>query len=302
MESAGPRSPGGKRQAESLIKNDVDLEYFVIKESGISGYVKNILKLRSILKKKRRDIVHAHYSYSCFVSGLADRKSKIVASLMGSDLESNHIIERIIINVFALIRWNGVIVKSERMLKKITNKSKAYVIPNGVDLSEFHPMPAKKAKQILNWNDKKHIIFVTSDINRKVKNYDLAKRAFDLIRKHDVELNIVSNIESRLMVYYYNAADLLLLTSRHEGSPNVIKEAMACNLPIVSTDVGDVSHVISNTAGCYISSFEPEDIAEKIILALEFNNKTNGRENIQHLEINKIARRIINVYREILNK
>ena len=92
-----------------------------------------------------------------------------------------------------------------------------------------------------------------------------------------------------------------MLTSLWEGSPNVIKEAMACNIPIVSTDVGDVREVIGNTEGCYITSFEPEYIAEKIELALQFGKRTDGRENIKHLESSLIARKIIDLYKKIVD-
>jgi len=101
---------------------------------------------------------------------------------------------------------------------------------------------------------------------------------------------------------FYNAADVLLLTSFHEGSPNVIKEAMACNCPIVSTDVGDVRDIIENTEGCYITTFQPEDIADKIKRALEYGQRTKGRENIKHLDINTVAQRIIKVYKTVLNR
>ncbi len=91
-----------------------------------------------------------------------------------------------------------------------------------------------------------------------------------------------------------------MLTSYNEGSPNVIKEAMACNMPIVSTNVGDVKEVVGKTKGCYITSFEPEDVAEKIKLALEFGKRTIGRDDIKHLESSVIAKKIINVYKSVL--
>jgi teichuronic acid biosynthesis glycosyltransferase TuaC len=90
------------------------------------------------------------------------------------------------------------------------------------------------------------------------------------------------------------------LTSLHEGSPNIIKEAMACNCPIVSTDVGDVRDVVSGTEGCYVTTYDPEDIAEKLKSALQFNKRTAGREKIQHLDSNIIAHKIISIYKTIL--
>jgi len=95
---------------------------------------------------------------------------------------------------------------------------------------------------------------------------------------------------------------MVILTSKFEGSPNVIKEAMACNCPIVSTDVGDVREVIGNTEGCFITSFEPEGVAKKIKLAIEFNKKTNGRDNITHLDEKVIAQRLIDVYQSAIAK
>jgi glycosyltransferase involved in cell wall biosynthesis len=112
----------------------------------------------------------------------------------------------------------------------------------------------------------------------------------------------VYEINHDLIPYYLNAADVLILTSLWEGSPNVIKEAMACNLPIVSTNVGDVKEVICNTEGCYITTFDAEDVAKKLEKAVQFGQRTNGRIKIAHLDDQVIARKIIGLYKEVLDK
>lgn len=101
---------------------------------------------------------------------------------------------------------------------------------------------------------------------------------------------------------HHNAADVVLLTSLWEGSPNAIKEAMACNCPVVSTDVGDVREVIGNTEGCYISSFEPRDVAKKIQMALDFSKRTNGKQSIIELGLDSktVANKIINIYTKVI--
>ena len=109
-------------------------------------------------------------------------------------------------------------------------------------------------------------------------------------------------ISAREVCDAMNASDVLLFTSLQEGSPNVIKEAMACNLPIVSVDVGDVREVIGRTKGCYVTSFDAFEIAEKLRLVLENGKRTNGRVSIRHLEINNIARKIIGIYLSVLKK
>jgi glycosyltransferase involved in cell wall biosynthesis len=102
---------------------------------------------------------------------------------------------------------------------------------------------------------------------------------------------------------YLNEADVLAFSSFMEGSPNVIKEAMACNCPIVSTDVGDVRWVLGDTKGCYIASFDPADFAKKMELAIHFSQvvgRTKGRQRIVALglDMNTVAKRIMAVYKK----
>jgi glycosyltransferase involved in cell wall biosynthesis len=82
----------------------------------------------------------------------------------------------------------------------------------------------------------------------------------------------------------------------------VVKEAMACNLPVVAFPTGDVAEVIGNTDGCYLCSQDPSEVAEKLYLALSQPRRTNGREMIENMEQGNIARRIIAVYQETLEE
>lgn len=94
----------------------------------------------------------------------------------------------------------------------------------------------------------------------------------------------------------------MALTSFKEDSPNVIKEAMACNCPIVATDVGDVRTMLGNTKGCFITTFQTEDVADKLRKSIAFGKRTNAKDYIQHLDSNVIAKRIIKIYEEIIRK
>jgi len=206
-------------------------------------------------------------------------------------------------NIFYYIRWDATIVKT-RQMEDMLRMSKLHVIPNGVNMERFTLMEKNKAREKIKYFSEKKLILFLADPRRSEKNFPLAKQVVDALNNPDIELMAVYNVSNELIPCYLNAADALLLTSKWEGSPNVIKEAMACNLPIVSTDVGDVKEVIGSTEGCYICSYDPKVVAEKIKMALDFGKRTNGRERIIELglDADNIAKKIINVYDKVLER
>src|SRR5262249_28525126 len=101
------------------------------------------------------------------------------------------------------------------------------------------------------------------------------------------------------MVDLYNAADVLLLTSWHEGSPNVVKEAMACNCPVVATDAGDVRAIIGGTAGCHVTTFDADDVASKLGRALADRRRTDGRVAMEAYDRQRMAVRMAEIYTRV---
>ena len=286
------------QQAESLVNVGIDIEHFIINGKGIIGHLRNVGRLRKFIKENKFDLIHAHFIWSGIVASLAITNLPIVVSLKGSDVHKNRI-RRLLIFIFQKLSWRSVIVKSTKMMKLLAITTNVYIIPNGINLNQFKYIDKKLAREKLGVNDKKHIIFI-ADPKRKEKNYQLAEKALELLNNDIVELNIVSNVKHKLIPYYLSAADVLLLTSEYEGSPNVIKEAMACNCPIVSVDVGDVSEVIQDTDGCFITSNDPKEISINIEKALVFGKNTNGREHILHLDSLVTAKKIKTIYESII--
>jgi teichuronic acid biosynthesis glycosyltransferase TuaC len=251
----GQPSPVVKAQADSL-RVHIELSAFVLDGKGWKAYWQGIIKLRRYLGGHKPDLIHAHYSWVGMVASLATRKPVIV-SLMGSDIEDFRI-GRILIRIFDKLFWKTVIVKSQRSKDRIRLK-KAIVIPNGVNMEIFRPTPQHEARQSLGFrNNRKYVLFL-ADPSRPEKNFALAEKACSIAGQwHPVELMPLKDIPHEKIPLYLSAADALLLSSHFEGSPNAVKEAMACNCPIVSTDVGDVKEVIGDTESCYITSYDPK--------------------------------------------
>ena len=293
-------SPIVKNQGESLRKKGIEIEYFTIIGKGIKDYLQNILILRKYLKNNEIDIIHAHYYLSAYITTISSIffSIPIVTSLMGGN-RHRRLIRKITYLLYRFV-WVATIVKSDRM--RITlNLHHAYVIPNGINFNLFSNVNMNNAIKITNFNPEKINILWISDPNRFEKNFVLAQKATDLLKLNipNIVLHIINDVQHKEIPYYMHIADVLLLTSLWEGSPNAIKEAMASNLSIVSTDVGDIKELIRGTEGCYITSFDYIDVSEKLHNAIKFGKRTKGKVKVTHLDETLIANRIIEVYHNV---
>ncbi len=289
-------SPVIINQAESLQKFDIQLYYYTLKGKGIIGYLKNIFTLRDYIKSNNFDIIHAHYLFSAVVATFAGVKP-LVVSLMGSDLYEN-ILYKFVIKILCRYKWYITIVKSKSMKKRI-NYSQVFILPNGVDLKRFIPMDKVFCQNMIGWDKgKKHILFPAYPY-RPEKNFQLSKKAIRLLDQNKFELHYLQNTPNKSMPALYNASDVILLTSYFEGSPNVIKEALACNRPIVSTDVGDVQERVKGIKGCFITEYNALEISKNILEAIKFTG-INGRKNVQHLDSQIVSDKLISMYNNLL--
>ncbi|HUX56206.1 MAG TPA: glycosyltransferase family 4 protein [Bacteroidales bacterium] len=311
-------SPIVESQGITLRNIGIELEFFSIEGKGYNSYLKCVLKLRKHLRNNRYDIIHAHYGLSGIVSFLARNKEKLIVSFMGDDILGSNNQDgsyRMISKLFVRINlwlsrdyYDSVIVKSAEMSGKVKLVNKCNIVPNGVDMNVFRELEQTDCRKKLDWDiDIIHVLF-PSNPTRAEKNFYLAESAIKrLAGNYRISLHTLTGIQYEMVPVYLNAANLVLLTSFHEGSPNVIKEAMACNCPVVSSDVGDVRWVIGSTEGCYITSFEPTDVSEKIIRSINFSkirHKTNGRTRIKDLGIDSdtTARKIKDIYAQLMQE
>jgi glycosyltransferase involved in cell wall biosynthesis len=297
-----------KEQVDSLKDAGVDVDVLVFDgKGGVKGYLAAARVLRQTLHKRPYDLVHAHYGLTGLV-GRMQIRCPLVVTFHGSDLLGGvgsqyryTLLGRVVATVSKLA---GLVATSRIVVADILKSElwfrSAVTIPMGVDLSLFKPMSPQKAREQLKLDhSKKRVLFVAHPSNR-IKRFDVARGAVQLLQEvnPDVELLPVYNVPHHQIPLYMNACDVLVLTSMHEASPCVVKEAMACNLPIVSVKVGDVAERIDGIAGCYLCRRTPLDVSAKLHQALEYGHRTNGRERIQSLSLQNVAQKVISVYQE----
>ena len=298
-----------KSQGDSLIRAGVAVEYFRILGKGLPGYVAAVFRLRHWLKKNWVDLLHAHYGLCGWVGYWAKpKRMPLVLSYMGSDIlldRKGKPAPRALgarLNRALQNRVNHVIVKSDNLKAVLHRKTGISIVPNGVDINHFKPLAKEDCRTRLGLAFDKRIVLFLGNPDDHNKNIHLAKNAIDLIASSATILLSPFPVDPGQVPLYLNAADGFILSSISEGSPNVIKEAMACNCPIVATDVGDVRWLMGDTPGCFISLFSAADMAAKIKMALDFNKRTTGRERIIKLGLDsdRVAKQILGIYESVL--
>ena len=178
------------------------------------------------------------------------------------------------------------------------------MLPNGLDLNLFRPLDKKECRNKLGWDlDKKYILFASNPA-RPEKNFALAKQTIENLNNDKIELKVVYDVDHKLMLIYLNAADVLLLTSKWEGSPNIVKEPIACNIPVVATEVGYIEYLFENIESYYYTNPLPNRLAEKIKYILDNELKPGGRQRIIDLKLDSesIPDKLIQLYQEVLSK
>lgn len=300
-----------KEQVEGVKKYNpkVNFEVFFINGRKSSlNYLISIFKLNFYLIFNRIDLIHIHFGLSGVFSLVNPFiKCPIVTTMHGSDLNNQ--------GSSSLINWisrkvahrsDEVILVNKLMLAKLPNiKSKVSILPCGIDTNFFSPLKKIRTDRI-----EVQIGFPSSK-ERFVKNYPLFVEIISLLEKiYQLKIRIVEfTNKSRSEIHQsLNEIDLLLMTSLSEGSPQIIKEALCCNTPIVSTNVGDVSNLLKGVDNsCVVETFEPTDFLKPIIKILDQNidNKlcSNGRTKIFKLGLDEesVSKRLINIYKELIS-
>jgi len=289
---------------------DVDF-YFHTKRKQIIDLIKSSLALRKLVKELSPNITHVYWGGVSGFLAVLFCPGKTVVSLLGSDLFGSYSsggkiipssrIQTLCSRFIGLLATRTVVM-SERMKSFMWNSNSDHVkvIPEGVNLSKFTPGNRNEARKYLGWDEANFIVAFFYE-GQAVKNALLAYESFELYQKKNKssELKIINGFSHEELVYVYRGADVLLLTSLHEGSNNSIKEAMACNLPVVSVCCGDAEKRLGSVRNSFVTDYNCEDIAEKLALIENQGERSNGSEFIDFLSIRYCALKTEEMYREI---
>ena len=310
----GDANPIIRNQGESLRKSGVELEYYVVSGRGWKSYIKSIKPLRKKVRDGQYDLIHAHYSWTAYMASLATigMRVSMVVSLMGNDILDHWWYPGLARIVAKMKPWKAVVVKSQEMKERV-GMAYAHVIPNGVNMERFREESKVKSQETLGWDTSKmHVLFPARQEDTR-KNWPLAFEAVQLLQRdlrfkiedfrftNGIELHAFNNTPNEETPIWYNAADVVVLPSFYEGSANAVKEAMACNAPLVTTDMGDCRERIEGVAGCYVAkTYEVEEFAELLDKALK-HGKTKGRERLlaDGIADYQIAEKLITIYKQV---
>ena len=289
-------SPFVKEQGDSLKEIGLDIDYFLIKGKGITGYLKNYFNLNRLIKTNTYDIIHAHYGLSGLLATFQSHVP-VVITFHGSDVNLNR--TNFYLSFLASRLSDANIFVHESLSKKLSLFSdKAEIIPCGVNLNLFKPIDKLASRDKLGLDHNYNYVLFSSSFNNKIKNAALAKLALSNFENIILlEMKGYSREEVHLLM---NAVDILIVTSHSETGPLVVKEALACNCPIVSTDVGDVKELANGTKNCYIVEYDAKQIEQRIRDILSSNKKSDGRAAVKHLSLEKIATDVYSVYERVL--
>ncbi|MFL5663297.1 MAG: glycosyltransferase [Ktedonobacteraceae bacterium] len=303
-----------KSQVDSLIAAGLDVEIIHPKPGPVLlRYASAIIQVLLKTLTQGFDVVHGHYGQWCFIARM-QWTTPVVASFLGSDLLCTLAINSAYSKIDALVvqisRWlchrvDAVIVKSEGMQKAtLVSEGNIFIIPNGVDFELFRHIPRAEARAVLGWKQDHYYVLFGNDPRIPVKNFPLAQAAIECLRARGIsaELVVANGLPQTKVVLYINASNALILPSLAEGSPNIVKETMACNVPVVATDVGDVAQVIGHTRGCSVCPPDPQALATALEQALQHPGPTTGRTDILHLDRRIVAKQVIAVYEKATGK
>ena len=286
--------------------------------------MKAVGALKAKIRELKPDVVHAHYGLSAITAELQGLVP-VVTTFHNGETHNWHVN---LLSSLMSLRAKHVIYVAQHIRDQVYFKARNYsIIPCGVSLEDCFLMDKAEARKQLGWEPNKKYILFGGAFDNERKNYAPLKQAVDIINNNHSSVNPlipspVTCIEMRGLsrsecVLRMNACDVFALPTKNEGSPQALKEAMACNCPIVATDVADIMHLLGDLPGHYVlpnkkgnaawwvgDEHSIDEMVQLLNDALTFEGRTEGRKRIVELGYTNelVAKKIIKIYEDIIGK
>jgi hypothetical protein len=290
------------------------IDFIKIKHVHINVKIINPLHLLRTFKKlkkiiQKNDIIHSQYGSGCGLIGSFFKNKKII-TLRGSDIENYGFLNdlyRFLVNkltLFYIDKYDAIIVVSKRIKAKlIENKKKKFlfILPDPVNHKKFFRINRTKAKKILNLElSKRYIFFPVVDHNSKNKNFKFILKLKEKLQKINIHLLTANNkYDHKKMCLLFNACECTILASYTEGWPNVIKESIFCDTPVVSTDVSDLKILALKSKYIQISQLDVEEFYKRILFVLKLRRPRNLKKIISFCDLNYYLNSLKSLYQNI---
>lgn len=294
----GSFAPYVVEQIEALCRAGCDVAVFGVHGKGLKGYLENLPALMREVHSFCPDIIHAHYGLSGLLASL-QRKVPVVVTYHGSDINKRSVF-RFSKMAMLLSAWD--IFVSRKTMEIAKPKKKYTLLPCGINVCDLQMTDKQEARRKMHLQENKEYVLFSSAFDNQVKNAHLAQDAVNLLSDENVELLELKDYSRDEVTLLMCAADAFLMTSNSEGSPQVIKEALACGCPIVSVDVGDVKERIRKVEGCYIAETrEPQELSELLQKVIMSGKRVLGRDAVINdgLDNKQVAQRLIEIYQKL---
>jgi teichuronic acid biosynthesis glycosyltransferase TuaC len=304
-----------KRQAESLASEGVQASLFYLTSRTSSRrLLAEFRRFRSEVAKLRPAVVHAHFgTMTALFSAVASGTLPLVITYRGGDLNrppSSYRWQAKVRAAFgrlfsqlAALRAQQIICVSRQLRNRLWwRRGLVTLMPTGVDPTVFRPEPRALARARLGWTDGERVVLFNAGHDAKVKRLDLASAAVEWARGEipAVRLEILDgSVRPALIPDLMNAADCLLLTSVSEGSPTVVQEALACDLPVVSVEVGDVIERLEGVRDSAIAASDAAALGRALVRMLEPPRRSNGSSKIADFSSQRMAAGLTEIYRKL---
>jgi teichuronic acid biosynthesis glycosyltransferase TuaC len=287
-------------QVREVRKLGIDAEVFSFPR-GRQHYLPATRRLRRLLRHDRFDLVHAHYGLVGWCARLAGARP-LAVSFHGTDVRHPLVgpaSRRLAWRVDLVAAVSRALFAEEDGRPGLPAVPGSAVLPCGPDLTRFRPLPRPEARERLGLDPAGRYLLFPADPGRREKRHD---RAAELASACGAELLTGGSIEPEEMPLWVNAANAVLVTSDYEGFGLACVEALACDVPVLSTPVGIAPHALAGLAGALCAPFEPETWAAAAAPLLDATDpRVRGRSRSAALSAERMAERAVVAYRALLD-